>query len=99
MVLSFNGNKIIITSSGGALLSRSKNLKEKSTFYTTQSKDEAIHYQHSKIGYNYRMSNICAGVGLGQIKVLEENVKLRRENHKFYKDLLSKSKVLHFLKS
>lgn len=86
-VLSFNGNKIITTSSGGALLTNSKKVKEKAIFYATQSKDNAIHYQHSEIGYNYRMSNVCAGVGLGQIKILDKNVKSRRENHKFYKEI------------
>ncbi|MBF4507158.1 aminotransferase class I/II-fold pyridoxal phosphate-dependent enzyme [Flavobacterium sp. JLP] len=89
-VLSFNGNKIITTSSGGALLTNSKKVKEKAIFYATQSKDNAIHYQHSEIGYNYRMSNICAGVGLGQIKILDQNVKSKREIHKFYKDIFSK---------
>jgi dTDP-4-amino-4,6-dideoxygalactose transaminase len=88
-ILSFNGNKIITTSSGGALVSKSKNFKEKAIFYATQAKDEEIHYQHSEIGYNYRMSNICAGVGLGQIKTLNQNVESRRQNHKFYKDIFS----------
>ena len=83
-VLSFNGNKIITTSSGGALISNSKLLKEKAIFYATQSKDEAIHYQHTQIGYNYRMSNICAGVGLGQMKILDENIDSRREINHFY---------------
>lgn len=83
-VLSFNGNKIITTSSGGALISNSKLSKEKAVFYATQSKDEAIHYQHSQIGYNYRMSNICAGVGLGQMKILEKNIDARREINHFY---------------
>lgn len=86
-ILSFNGNKIITTSSGGALLSKNLNLKEKAIFYATQSKDKAVHYQHSEIGYNYRMSNICAGIGLGQIKVLDVNVEARGENHFFYKDI------------
>jgi dTDP-4-amino-4,6-dideoxygalactose transaminase len=88
-ILSFNGNKIITTSSGGALISKSKKNKEKALFYATQAKDEAIHYQHSEIGYNYRMSNICAGIGLGQIKILNQNVKSRQENHKFYKDVFN----------
>lgn len=83
-VLSFNGNKIITTSSGGALISNSKLSKEKAIFYATQSKDEAIHYQHSQIGYNYRMSNICAGVGLGQMKILDKNIDSRREINHFY---------------
>jgi len=83
-VLSFNGNKIITTSSGGALISNSKLSKEKAIFYATQSKDEAIHYQHSQIGYNYRMSNICAGIGLGQMKILDKNIDSRREINHFY---------------
>lgn len=86
-ILSFNGNKIITTSSGGALVSNSQEIKERALFFATQSKDEAVHYQHSEIGYNYRMSNICAGIGLGQIEILDENIKKRKENHKFYKDI------------
>ena len=85
-VLSFNGNKIITTSSGGALITNSAELKEKAIFYATQSKDKAVHYQHSEIGYNYRMSNICAGIGLGQIKMLDHNVIARRKMHSFYKE-------------
>ncbi|KRB57301.1 DegT/DnrJ/EryC1/StrS aminotransferase family protein [Flavobacterium sp. Root186] len=86
-ILSFNGNKIITTSSGGALLSNSSDLKEKAIFYATQARDKAVHYQHSEIGYNYRMSNVCAGVGLGQIKILDLNIETRRKNHSFYKDV------------
>jgi len=86
-VLSFNGNKIITTSSGGALITNSKELKERAIFYATQSKDEAVHYQHSQIGYNYRMSNICAGVGLGQMKILDKNVESRRNLNSFYKEI------------
>ncbi|MHC0442751.1 DegT/DnrJ/EryC1/StrS family aminotransferase [Flavobacterium sp. 3-210] len=89
-VLSFNGNKIITTSSGGALITNSNEKKEKAIFYATQSKDEAVHYQHSEIGYNYRMSNICAGIGLGQMKILKDNIDSRRENHLFYKELFDK---------
>lgn len=88
-ILSFNGNKIITTSSGGALIANSTDLKEKAIFYATQSKDEAMHYQHSEIGYNYRMSNICAGIGLGQVKFLHKNIIARRENNSFYKELLN----------
>ena len=83
-VLSFNGNKIITTSGGGALVSHSKNVKDKTVFLATQARDNAPHYQHSEIGYNYRLSNICAGIGRGQMEVLENHVKLRREIHKFY---------------
>lgn len=86
-IFSFNGNKIITTSSGGALVTNSKELKEKAIFYATQSKDAAVHYQHSQIGYNYRMSNICAGVGLGQMKILDKNVGSRRKTNIFYKEI------------
>ena len=83
-VLSFNGNKIITTSGGGALVSKTKEQKDKTVFFATQSRDLAPHYQHSEIGYNYRMSNICAGIGRGQMEVLDAHVALRREMHKFY---------------
>lgn len=86
-IFSFNGNKIITTSSGGALVANSNKLKEKAIFYATQSKDDEVHYQHSEIGYNYRMSNICAGIGIGQMKTLDENIQRKRENHKFYKNI------------
>jgi dTDP-4-amino-4,6-dideoxygalactose transaminase len=91
-ILSFNGNKIITTSGGGALISNSNEIKERAIFYATQSKDVAVHYQHSEIGYNYRMSNICAGVGLGQIMILEDNVEARRNNHLFYRELFLENK-------
>jgi len=84
--LSFNGNKIITTSSGGALVSHSKDIKDKTIFLATQARDAAPHYQHSEIGYNYRLSNICAGIGRGQMEVLEKHVNLRREMHDFYLD-------------
>ncbi|KFF05213.1 DegT/DnrJ/EryC1/StrS family aminotransferase [Flavobacterium reichenbachii] len=93
-VLSFNGNKIITTSSGGALISNSKKVKEKAIFYATQAKDNEVHYQHSEIGYNYRMSNICAGIGLGQMKILNQNVIKRRENHSFYKEIFKNIKAV-----
>lgn len=86
-ILSFNGNKIVTTSSGGALVTNSRNIKEKALFFATQSKDEAAHYQHSQVGYNFRMSNICAGVGLGQMKILQKNINLKREIHNFYKEI------------
>lgn len=85
-IFSFNGNKIITTSSGGALVNHSNKLKEKAIFYATQSRDEASHYEHSEIGYNYRMSNVCAGIGCGQMEVLDKNVILRRIMHDFYKN-------------
>lgn len=83
-VLSFNGNKIITTSGGGALIVNSQKLKNKAIFLATQSRDDAPHYEHSEIGYNYRMSNICAGIGRGQMEVLDDHVTLRREMHAFY---------------
>jgi dTDP-4-amino-4,6-dideoxygalactose transaminase len=85
--LSFNGNKIITTSGGGALVANSEAIKNKAVFFATQSRDNAPHYQHSEIGYNYRMSNICAGIGCGQMEVLDKHVNLRRANHAFYKAL------------
>ena len=83
-VISFNGNKIITTSSGGAIVTKTKEQKDKAIFFATQSKDYAPHYQHSEIGYNYRMSNICAGIGRGQMEVLDDHIALRREMHEFY---------------
>lgn len=83
-VLSFNGNKIITTSGGGAIVTQTAALKDKAIFYATQSRDNAPHYQHSEIGYNYRMSNICAGIGRGQMEVLDEHVAIRRQMHDFY---------------
>jgi dTDP-4-amino-4,6-dideoxygalactose transaminase len=83
-VLSFNGNKIITTSGGGAIVTQSKVSKDKAVFFATQSRDNAPHYQHSEIGYNYRMSNICAGIGRGQMDVLDKHVGLRRAMHDFY---------------
>ena len=86
-VFSFNGSKIITTSSGGAIVTSSKKVKDKAIFLATQARDDAPHYQHSQIGYNYRMSNICAGIGRGQMEVLDHNVVLRREIHAFYVEL------------
>jgi dTDP-4-amino-4,6-dideoxygalactose transaminase len=86
-VFSFNGNKVITTSGGGVIITKTKVLKDKALFFATQSRDDAPHYQHSEIGYNYRMSNICAGIGRGQMEVLEERVLLRRTMHAFYVDL------------
>jgi len=84
--LSFNGNKIITTSGGGALVSKNKDYIDQSRFLATQARDEAPHYQHSQIGYNYRMSNIVAGIGRGQMEVLDERVAQRRANNQRYRD-------------
>lgn len=89
--LSFNGNKIITTSGGGALVSKHKDYIDRARFLATQARDEAPHYQHSQIGYNYRMSNIIAGIGRGQMEVLDERVTQRRANNlryrEFFKDI------------
>jgi dTDP-4-amino-4,6-dideoxygalactose transaminase len=89
-VLSFNGNKIITTSGGGALLSENGEMIEKARFLATQARDSATHYQHSHIGYNYRMSNVLAGIGRGQLEVLNDRVDARRSNFKKYKIFFSK---------
>lgn len=86
-ILSFNGNKIITTSGGGALVCKTKEQKDKAVFLSTQARDNAPHYQHSEIGYNYRMSNISAGIGRGQMKVLNDRIEARRKNHQFYLNL------------
>lgn len=88
-ILSFNGNKIITTSGGGALVSKSKEIKEKAVFLATQARDNAPHYQHSHIGYNYRMSNIVAGIGRGQMEILDERVRARRANFEYYQSKLN----------
>lgn len=96
-ILSFNGNKIITTSGGGALLSRNKVWVEKARFLATQARDAAPHYQHSEIGYNYRMSNICAGIGRGQMEVLNTRVEKRRSNYEFYRKSLKEIEQIAFL--
>lgn len=93
-VLSFNGNKIITTSGGGCLVLRNKEFKKQAVFLSTQAKDDAPHYEHTSIGYNYRMSNICAGIGRGQMEVLNERVKQRRDNHRFYQNLFQDTEML-----
>ena len=96
-ILSFNGNKIITTSGGGALLSKDKVKKEQAIFLATQARDNAPHYQHSHIGYNYRMSNVLAGIGRGQMEVLEKRVEARRNNYEFYKEYFSGLTPITFL--
>ncbi len=95
--LSFNGNKIITTSGGGALVCPSEERAKRVLFYATQARDNAPHYQHSCIGYNYRMSNICAGIGRGQMLVLEEHVRRRREIHDLYAQLLKDVKGIRVM--
>jgi dTDP-4-amino-4,6-dideoxygalactose transaminase len=96
-ILSFNGNKIITSSGGGALISNDKDLVEKARFLATQARDKAPHYQHSQIGYNYRMSNILAGIGCGQMEVIDERIRKRRDNFSFYKKSLGKIEGIGFL--
>jgi dTDP-4-amino-4,6-dideoxygalactose transaminase len=86
-VYSFNGNKIITTSGGGALVSNQEQYITRARFLATQARDNAPHYQHSQIGYNYRMSNIVAGIGRGQLTVLDQWIVLRRANHHWYQSL------------
>lgn len=93
-ILSFNGNKIITTSGGGALVSKNTKWIEKAKFLATQARDAAPHYQHSEIGFNYRLSNICAGIGRGQLKVLQDRVMGRREVFERYKKQLNPLNVL-----
>lgn len=96
-ILSFNGNKIITTSGGGALLSKNRDLKEKAVFLATQARDNAPHYQHSHIGHNYRMSNVLAGIGRGQMEVLDDRVEARRANFDHYRNVLGKLPGIRFM--
>lgn len=95
-ILSFNGNKIITTSGGGALVSDNLKYIEKARFLATQARDKAPHYQHSEVGYNYRMSNIVAGIGRGQLEVLENRISKRRENNQFYRKFFSDYDFISF---
>ena len=95
--LSFNGNKMITTSGGGALVCPSEEAAKRVMFYATQARDQAPHYQHSHIGYNYRLSNICAGIGRGQMMVLNEHLARRRQIHAIYKQELENLPGITFL--
>lgn len=97
--LSFNGNKMITTSGGGALVCRTEKQAARTMFFATQARENAPHYQHEQIGYNYRMSNICAGIGRGQMFVLDEHVARRREIHALYTDLLKDAGGITVLKN
>ncbi|MES2517791.1 MAG: DegT/DnrJ/EryC1/StrS family aminotransferase [Bacteroidota bacterium] len=96
-ILSFNGNKIITTSGGGALISDDDDFVKQSRFLATQARDNAPHYQHSQVGYNYRMSNISAGIGRGQMEVIAQRVEQRRNNYEFYLSKLSNLSSISFL--
>ena len=89
-ILSFNGNKIITTSGGGALITHSEHYKKQAIFLATQAKENAPHYEHIQMGYNYRMSNIAASIGLGQLDVLPNHIQLRRQIHAFYKQIFDR---------
>jgi pyridoxal phosphate-dependent aminotransferase EpsN len=88
-IFSFNGNKIITTSGGGMLVSDDLDALEKARFWATQSREKALHYEHNEIGYNYRLSNICAAIGRGQLQVLEERIAARRRIFEYYRQFLS----------
>lgn len=98
-VYSFNGNKIITTSGGGMLVSNNENDIEKVRFWATQSRDPVRHYQHSELGFNYRMSNVVAGIGRGQLKILHERVEKKREIFSYYKRELEGLNGIEFMPS
>lgn len=98
-IFSFNGNKIITTSGGGMLVSDNEEMIEKARFWATQSRDPARHYQHSELGYNYRMSNIVAGIGRGQLKVLDQRVEKKRYIYEFYRSELGELASVEFMPS
>nr|WP_321223485.1 aminotransferase class I/II-fold pyridoxal phosphate-dependent enzyme [uncultured Psychroserpens sp.] len=95
--LSFNGNKIITTSGGGALVTKNIKFKEKAIFLATQARDKAVEYLHSSIGYNYRLSNVLAGIGRGQMEVIDDRVSARRANYDFYKESFKSINELQFV--
>jgi dTDP-4-amino-4,6-dideoxygalactose transaminase len=96
-IYSFNGNKIITTSGGGMLVSKTPELAAKARFLATQARDPAPHYQHSEMGYNYRLSNVLAGIGRGQLQVLQERVNARRRNFAYYQQALSHLPGIEFM--
>ncbi|MGB3641570.1 MAG: DegT/DnrJ/EryC1/StrS family aminotransferase [Rivularia sp. (in: cyanobacteria)] len=96
-IYSFNGNKIITTSGGGMLVSDDERLVKKARFLATQARDPAPHYQHSQIGYNYRLSNVLAGIGRGQLQVLKERVEARRRNFEIYEKALGDLPGIEFM--
>lgn len=96
-ILSFNGNKIITTSGGGALISSNLEHSKKAKFLSSQAKENTIHYQHKEIGYNYRISNVLAAIGLGQIEQIDKKIKIRRKNFSLYKKYLNNIEEISFL--
>ncbi|ADC49374.1 aminotransferase family protein [Alkalihalophilus pseudofirmus OF4] len=98
-IFSFNGNKIITTSGGGMLVSNNEEGIAKARFWATQSRDQARHYQHSELGFNYRMSNVVAGIGRGQLKVLDQRVEKKNYIYEFYKRELGELEGVQFMPS
>ena len=96
-VLSFNGNKIITTSGGGALISKNKNLINRARKLASQSKEDKPYYEHLEVGYNYRLSNVCAAIGLGQLETLNHKVKKKREINSYYRKKLAKNTEVEFI--
>jgi dTDP-4-amino-4,6-dideoxygalactose transaminase len=96
-VISFNGNKIITTSSGGALLGNDEKLIKRAKFLATQAKETAVHYEHKELGYNYRMSNVLAGIGIAQLEVIDERVAARRKKFNFYKEYFNQVEGIDIL--
>ncbi|QFR48903.1 UDP-N-acetylbacillosamine transaminase [Sulfurimonas lithotrophica] len=96
-IYSFNGNKILTTSGGGMLVSSNENWIKKAMFYSTQAKESFIHYEHEEYGYNYRMSNVLAAIGVGQMEVVEDRVSKKREIFEWYKESLSDVKEIEFM--
>ncbi len=96
-IFSFNGNKVITSSGGGALVSNKSDYCKKATFFATQARESSPHYQHTEIGYNYRMSNIAAGIGRGQMEVLDDRIAARRRNFYFYKNELGEAPNISFV--
>jgi len=96
-IFSFNGNKIITSSGGGMLVSNNKEKIDKARFWATQSRDQARHYQHSELGYNYRMSNVVAGIGRGQLKVLDKRVEKKQKIFQYYQDELGNLPGISFM--
>ncbi len=99
-IISFNGNKIITSSGGGMLLANTKNAEEKAKkvlFWATQAREQALWYQHEEIGYNYRMSNVVAGIGRGQLRVLDERIKRKREIYSYYKTKMRSLQGISFM--
>ncbi|MPN00824.1 putative pyridoxal phosphate-dependent aminotransferase EpsN [bioreactor metagenome] len=95
-IFSFNGNKIITTSGGGMLVSDDIDAIKKARFWATQSRDQARHYQHSELGFNYRMSNICAGIGRGQLLTIDKKIAKKKEVYESYKNKLAELKMVEF---